>query len=124
MWKNCLKGDKGNDCLLSVNWLDFQIFWQKAAPAVFHSHKFLGPGLRYEIALAILMGDIVWVMGPFPCGDWPNIEIFHFALKHKLGENEHVEANDGYVGKDPSNPKDWPLPACASECAIFDISTR
>jgi len=53
----------------------------------------------------MLTGEIVWVMGPFPCGDWPDVEIFRCALKHLLGENERVEADDGYIGEDPKNVK-------------------
>ena len=71
----------------------------------FKTHKFKQAGLRYEIALCILTGDIVWVMGPFPCGDWPDINVFRYALKHQLGPSERVEADDGYIGEDPIKTK-------------------
>jgi hypothetical protein len=64
------------------------------------SHKFHGPGLRYEIAVSLKKGHIVWISGPHPCGI-PDIEIFRHCLKHELEENERVEADDGYVGEDP-----------------------
>ena len=51
------------------------------------------------------MYDIVWVMGALPCGDWPDINVFRYALKHRLGEAERVEADDGYVGEDPLKTK-------------------
>jgi hypothetical protein len=63
-----------------------------------YSHKFKGPGLRYEVCLGIRSGDIVWVHGPFPCGKWPDVKIFRNALKYFLGEGERVEADGGYVG--------------------------
>ena len=44
-------------------------------------------------------------MGPFPCGDWPDISIFRFGLKEMLDENERVEADDGYLGEDPLHAK-------------------
>ena len=47
----------------------------------------------------------VWVVAPFPCGDWPDISIFQFGLKHMLEDGERVEADDGYVGEDPNNVK-------------------
>jgi len=47
----------------------------------------------------------VWVLGPFPCGDWPDISIFWFGLKHMLEEFERVEADDGYTGEDPLHVK-------------------
>lgn len=105
IWENRKKGDKGNDCLTSVDGTDCMILRQNACPKAWHSHKFKGPGVRYEIALCILTGDIVWVMGPFPCGDWPDVVIFRFALKHMLEDYERVEADDGYVGEDPKKVK-------------------
>jgi len=44
-------------------------------------------------------------MGPFPCGDWPDVECFRFAVKQMLEDDERVEADDGYVGEDPVNAK-------------------
>ena len=35
------------------------------SPAWF-SHKFHGPGLRYEVGISISSGYIVWINGPFP----------------------------------------------------------
>jgi hypothetical protein len=68
----------------------------------FSSHKFAKKGgVRYEVALCIQTGDIVWVNGPFPCGRNPDITIFHLSLLHHLGENERVEADDGYIGLAP-----------------------
>ena len=69
------------------------------------SHKFKGPGLRYEIAIAIRTGLIVWINGPFPCGSFPDLKIFRNGLQGILGENERVEADAGYVGCDPEFAK-------------------
>lgn len=57
--------------------------------------------MKYEVAICILTGEIVWIMGPFPCGDWHDVNVFRFALKQMLDEGERVEADDGYVGEDP-----------------------
>ena len=65
------------------------------------SHKFKGAGVRYEVAVCIATGHIVWVNGPFPCGAWPDIKIFRFRLKRMLRRGEKVEADRGYRG-DPS----------------------
>lgn len=105
IWENRKKGDIQNDCLVSVDGTDCHVLRQKGEPKSWNSHKFKGPGVRYEIAICILTGDIVWVMGPFPCGDWPDINIFRFALKHMLDDGERVEADDGYVGDDPVSVK-------------------
>ena len=65
--------------------------WSKS----WYSHKFNAPGLRYEIGVCIHTGAIVWVHGPFPPGDYPDISIFRHALIFMLDNNERVEADDG-----------------------------
>lgn len=62
------------------------------------SHKFKKPGVRYEVAVGIASGDIVSIVGPFPCGDYPDIKIFRMVLKHDLDDGERVEADKGYQG--------------------------
>ena len=58
-------------------------------------------GLRYEICLCIRTGDLVWVNGPFPCGNYPDISIFRSSLMSHLEEFERVEADDGCIGEHP-----------------------
>ena len=106
MWENRKRGDIGNDCLVSVDGTDCSILRQKGDPKSWSSHKFnMKPGVRYELGICILTDDIVWVMGPLPCGDWPDINVFRYALKQMLDEGERVEADDGYVGDDPTHVK-------------------
>ena len=71
-----------------------------------YSPKFKGAGLRYEIGISILGGDIVWVNGPFPCGQYNDLTIFmEYGMKDNLEENERVECDDGYGGADPEFTK-------------------
>ena len=92
-----------NDCYLSIDGTDFYV--QNNGPA-FASHKLKGKSaLRYEIGLDILRGFIAWIHGPFPAGAWPDINIFHHALKHHLDKNEHVKTDDGYRGEAPAKVK-------------------
>jgi hypothetical protein len=99
IWENRLKLDKGNDCLISVDGTDFPI--SQKGPK-FSSHKFKKKsGLRYEVGLCILTGDIVWINGPYECGMWNDISIFRNALKGHLIPGERVEADDGYLGEHP-----------------------
>ena len=96
-------GDTGNDCLMSVDGTDFQIPQHGSA---FSSHKYnMKSGLRYEVALCIATGSIVWFNGPFPCGRNPDITIFRIGLLSYLGEGERVEADDGYIGEAPRHCK-------------------
>ena len=80
-----------------------------------------GPGLRYEIALAIRSGLIVWINGPFPCGAYPDSLIFEMRLKDKLGENERVEADEGYKKFDPIHAV---TPAYATGNARQELSNK
>ena len=69
------------------------------------SHKFKAPAVRYEVAVSIKKGDIVWLHGPFDPEKWPDINIFRNALIYYLDENERVETDDGYWGEDPHHCK-------------------
>ncbi|MEL7343218.1 MAG: hypothetical protein AAGM67_22230, partial [Bacteroidota bacterium] len=63
VWENRKKQDIRNDCLVSVDGVDFQIPYSGRQ---FKSHKFkFGSALRYEAAVCILTGELVWVNGPF-----------------------------------------------------------
>jgi hypothetical protein len=121
IWENRKKGDTGNDCLVTVDGTDCRVTRQgqggETQAKAFKSHKFNGNGVRYEVCICILTGDIVWVLGPFPCGDWPDIVIFRFALKQMLDEFERVEADDGYVGEDPLHVK-------AASSAVHDQDAK
>lgn len=88
--------------MVSVDGTDFRI---EAAGKRWYSHKFKKPGVRYEVAVAIKTGDIVWLKGPLPVGEWPDISIFRAALVHYLDKDERVEADDGYIGEAPANTK-------------------
>ena len=64
------------------------------------SHKFKGAGLRYEIAVNIQTGDIVWLNGPFPCGEFNDIKFFKKNLQKMLLPGEKVEADGIYRNVD------------------------
>ena len=68
---------------------------------VFWGHKFKNVDLHYEFAFHIKTGWLVLIHGPFPCGDWPDICIFHHGLKNMLDKKECMEADNGYIGEDP-----------------------
>ena len=46
-----------------------------------------------------------WIHGPFAPGDYNDVMVFCHALRQELGENERVEADDGYGGEDPNYVK-------------------
>jgi uncharacterized protein YpmB len=72
----------------------------------FHSHKFkFGSALRYEVAVCILSGVLVWINGPYEPGIWNDLAIFRNALLTELDDGERVEADDGYRGESPQYVK-------------------
>lgn len=83
---------------MSVDGTDFPV---QANGAQWFCHKTKGSGVRYEVGICILTGDIVWIEGPYACGDWPDINIFRRSMIHYLDDGERVEADDGYVGDAP-----------------------
>jgi len=78
----------GTDCRINEPRNPFSKKW--------YSHKFKGPGVRYEIALNIRTGEICWINGPFQCGSWPDPSIFQVGLNNELAEGEMVHADKAY----------------------------
>jgi len=98
LWENRRVDDILNDALTSVDGTDLQIpkynpFWKG-----WFSHK-VNQGVRWEVALCLRTGEIVWIHGPFPCGRWPDIEIFRHSMMFHMDEDEKAEADDGYIGE-------------------------
>lgn len=48
------------------------------------------------MAISLSRGYIVWVNGPFACGDMRDIDIFRGWIKQELYEGEMVLADHGY----------------------------
>jgi hypothetical protein len=94
-----LRNDKGCTCKVMVDGTDFAIGEPYPFDKKWYSHKFKGPGLRYEVGVCIQTGDIVWTYGPFPCGRFPDIKIFRHRLINLLPPGEKVEADAGYRGE-------------------------
>lgn len=86
-------------CLMCIDGTDVPIFEPGVRNSIWWSHKFNGPGVRYEVGTCIRTGDIVWFRGPFPC-NISDREIFDNYLSTKLLPGEGVEADSGYVGRD------------------------
>ena len=85
--------------MTTVDGTDFRIQEPTPFSPQWYSHKYKGPGLRYEVAISINGGDIVHTNGPFPCGSFPDITIFRQCLIHKLERGEMVEGDRGYRGE-------------------------
>ena len=63
------------------------------------TQKFNGPGVRYEVAVALRKSAIVHINGPFACGANPDARIFARKLEHKLHiAHERTFTDEGYWG--------------------------
>ena len=62
---------------------------------MWYSRKLNGPGFRYEVALSIVKGTIVWVYGPVPCGN-PDLTIAEACYIHQIDAGEMAIADRGY----------------------------
>lgn len=62
-----------------------------------YSQKLNCSGLRYEVGISINRGYIVWVNGPYLCGEFTDVDIFRAELKTKLFDGEQVLADKGYT---------------------------
>ena len=99
-WANRLKHDRFNKwCRVTIDGTDFKINEPSPFSPMWYSHKYCGPGIRYEIGVSINGGDIVHINGPFPCGAWADLTIFRSKLMHMLLPGEMVEADNGYRGE-------------------------
>ena len=73
--------------------------------AQYYSYKLNRSTVTYEVGLNIKTGDIVWIHGPLPAGEYNDVKMFRMALKHQLDDNERVEADRGYEGERPLKAK-------------------
>ena len=90
--------DGQTQCLMCIDGTDIPIYEPGIRSSLWWSHKFNGPGIRYEVATCIRTGDTVWFRGPFPC-NFSDREIFDTFLAKKLFPGEGVEADSGYMGR-------------------------
>ena len=66
--------DTGAVCKVTLDGTDCPINEPVPFNPKYYSHKFKGPGLKYELGICIQTGWICWWNGPFPCGN-PDLAI-------------------------------------------------
>ncbi|KAK4009233.1 hypothetical protein OUZ56_018349 [Daphnia magna] len=87
---------RGTITYISLDGTDFRIMEPSEFSPKWYSHKFHGPGLRYELGLCIRTGEIVWAHGGLPCGAWPDLRLARDAIIHVLDPGERIIADRGY----------------------------
>lgn len=88
--------DNGSRCKVTVDGTDCPIYEPTPFHKGWYSHKFKGPGARYEVAVCIQTGWIVWVNGPYPCGEWPDLKIARGNIMRMMLPGEMFLADGGY----------------------------
>ncbi len=63
-------------CYVSVDGTDVQIFELSPFSTEWYIYKFKSGGLRYEVGVSIEKENLVWVNGPYPCG---NFQIWQYS---------------------------------------------
>lgn len=91
---------------VSLDGTDFRIREPQPFNKKWFSHKFKGPGIRYEIGISIVEADIVWASGGFPCGEWTDLKIaknlyIQYANKEKTLADK-IYRHQGFF-KQPTN---------------------
>lgn len=76
--------------------MDFKIQEPSPFSTSWFSHKFKGPGIRYEVGLCIKTGSIVWKFGGYPCGKFPDLKLAREAYIWSIEDGEKTIADKGY----------------------------
>ena len=92
-------GSNGSLCLVTVDGTDFPIQEPKPFSPIWYSHKFKGAGLRYEVAVSIQTGWIVWLNGPYPAGQFNDHQIADDNLHLSLDPGERYLGDRIYYAK-------------------------
>ena len=88
--------DLGNQTLITIDGTDMNC--EMRFDKRFYSLKFNKGGVRYEVGVCIRTGHIVWLNGPFRCGQ-PDITNARQAVVDALEDGEKAEADLGYRGE-------------------------
>lgn len=86
----------GQTVFTSIDGVDFKIREPRPFDESYFSHKIKSSGLRYEVALSLCSGDIVWVYGSYPCGSYSDLRLARQAYVYQVYDGERTIADRGY----------------------------
>ena len=75
----------GNDCRMTINGADIRILQKGIAKKgnAIAAHKYAGKStIRYKLVINILVGNLVWIQGPYPVSKFTDIKIFNKVLRN------------------------------------------
>ena len=85
-------------CRVTIDGTDFRIGEPVPFNKKWKSPKAKGASVKYEVAVSIYSGDIVWIYGPH-VGSKHDLTIFREELLKLLDKDEMVETDAGYRGE-------------------------
>lgn len=85
-------------CKVTVDGTDFRVGDPVPYDGRWNSPKATGAAVKYEVAISIFSGDIVWVYGPH-VGGKHDTSIFREKMRELLEPKEMVIADAGYQGE-------------------------
>lgn len=86
--------------ILSVDGVHFRIREQRKDPnSNWYSEKSNGPGLAYEVCIAIHKNRVVWINGPFRASVHDKTMFRRHGLADKIPDGKKVIADRGYTGE-------------------------
>lgn len=94
-----LKKTVTTNCFISIDCVDCPIFEPWPFDRKWFSQKTNGPALKYEVAVCIKTGFIVWINGPFQASK-NDATVFKEGLSKVLAPDEAVEADNVYAIKE------------------------
>lgn len=98
LWENRLLNDNGSRCKITLDGADFSIQESIPVQSGWHTEKFRGPGLRCKVGIGVQSGCVMWINGPFPCGEWPDLKIAMSDLVNVFEGDGCAVAGSGHRG--------------------------
>ena len=89
----------GQNVFVTLDGTDFPVNEAYPFDKSLFSHKLNAAGIRYDIALNIVTGDIVYWSGGEKAGEFPDIVIARNGILHLIDEGEMILADKGYNDK-------------------------
>lgn len=87
------------NCLITLDCTDCPVMEPYPFDPKWYSQKFNGPAVKYEVAVCIKTGHIVWISGPHPAS-LNDASIFIQGLSNLLAVDEGAEVDGVYKGHD------------------------
>ena len=127
VWSEELDLPESAQFAVTVDGVDMQI-WEVRHPTLpvdrkYYSNKFKHAALKYELAISVWDGNLVWINGPHRGGKH-DLTIFREGLKHMLVDGKMAIADRGYNSSKPDEIRKLATPNRADSKALAGFKAR